>query len=178
MSSFFEYIERFFTSVRLMFQSIPGFIVVLISSFVALSSITKALIALTVMFLLDFLSGCFASWIEHKNSEEKAQVYFIESAKIRLSLVKLGAYFIIIIAGWILTELFFNETTGLVLSNKQFTYLELIVGLCIAAESWSNLENFKRAGFDIVGLLTKMAKQLWSLFRIVKTGKDHGNENN
>src|SRR5690606_240318 len=133
----------------------------------------KAIIALIVVFHLDFITGCIASWIEHKKNGDKVQVYFFESAKMRLSVVKGVTYCLLIFFAYIFSVLFFDVPIKLAGSTKHFTAVELITGVCICIEVWSNIENLKRAGFDIVGKISGTAKSVWKVVREIK-GNDNG----
>lgn len=172
IDSFIDYIAKFTSTLKDMLFSISGLPLLLISWFIALSDTEKGIWTLFVVLFMDLITGCVASWIEHKKNKNKVTIYFIETAKVRLSLVKLATYFFLILMGWLLTDLFFNKPISLFLSDKKFTFVELIIGACIAVEAYSNIENFKRAGFDILGNLTGVVKRAWGIFNTIKTGKE------
>jgi len=152
--------------------SCKGWALIAISQFVSLSGTGKGIVALISVFMVDFITGCIASWIEHKASDNKVKVYFIESAKIRKSIVKACGYMVFIFLAWVLTILYFDKIINIPYSTKDLTIVQIIIGICVAIEAWSNVENFKRMGFDMVGKITSLAKAGWELFRTIKTGKN------
>lgn len=172
IDSFIDYIIKFMTTLKSMLFSITGVPILIASWFFTLSDAEKGIWTLVVVLFFDFITGCWASWVEHKKNNEKVTVYFIETSKIRLSLVKLATYFFLILFGWLLTDIFFNKPIQLFLSHKQFAFSELVIGACVAVEIYSNIENFKRAGFDILGKLTGFIKRAWGIFNVIKTGKE------
>lgn len=149
-------------------STISGFAVLLVSWIIALSSIQKGMLVLTIAVILDFISGCIASWIEHRRNNTSISVYFFESSKMRLSVLKMLSYCMFIFFAWTLTELFFDKGLGLPGSSKTFAVTEIVTGVCIAIEIWSNLENLKRSGFDVFGIIKKASSQVWSIIKAVK----------
>lgn len=145
----------------------------LTSVFIALASLSGsklALLFLSLALVADFVTGCWASWIECKQKEIQASVYFIESRKIRASFSKMITYGLLIAISWFLYVLFFDVLIGIPYSTKQFSLVELTIGLCISVELWSMIENMKRAGFDLIAKVQNIIKNAWQLFREVKGG--------
>jgi hypothetical protein len=176
MKSFDAYsnsFEHILISLKKLFSTLQGFSIISVVSFViALSSIQRAIIALGLVFMLDWITGCLASWIEHKKNNTSIAVYFFETSKARLSVAKAISYGILILLSWLFTALFFDKKLDLVLSTRQYSIVELTVGVCIAIESWSNIENLKRAGFDVVGQFATLMKNIWKIKDSLNNKKD------
>jgi len=167
-----NYFEKFFTVAGKLFTTAKGLVLLLISSIIALSSVQKAIITLLAVYILDFITGLIASWMEQKKSGKKIKVYFFQSSKVRMSIVKGIAYMVYIICAWFITVLVFDKNVGVMMLSKKFTIVEIVAGICIANECWSIIENFKRAGFDLIAKIKEISKQAWNLFNVVKTGKE------
>ncbi|HEY1025459.1 MAG TPA: phage holin family protein [Sphingobacteriaceae bacterium] len=172
LETYIHYIVQVPLSVKKSLQSTPGIITMIVGMEIGLSGIQKGLIALLLVFHLDLITGCIASWIEHKNSKTQTKVYFFESSKLRLSVVKAVSYIMLILCSWLLGVLFFDMPISLYHSTKTFTPAELTTGVCIAIEIWSNIENVKRAGFDVVGKFTNVVKQVWNIRNTIKSGNE------
>lgn len=138
----------------------------------ALTEVKLALLILSVALIIDFITGCWASWIEFKRAKTTASVYFIESRKLRESFSKMVTYGSLIMISWGLSTAFFNTSFSLAYSSKQFTLVELTIGLCICVECWSMLENMKRAGFDLIGKIKLIIKNIWQLINAAKGGSN------
>ena len=172
LETYIHYLMQVPTAFKKSFQSLGGIATMIGGMAIGLTGMQKALIALAIVFHLDLITGCVASWIEHRNNKEKAKVYFFESSKLRLSVVKAVSYLMLILSSWLLGLLFFDMPISLYYSTKTFTPAEITTGVCIAIEIWSNIENVKRAGFDIVGKVTGIIKQVWDFKNLVKSGNN------
>ncbi|MBN8565227.1 MAG: phage holin family protein [Flavobacteriales bacterium] len=148
----------------------PSGLFILIGSvtLAALSTVQLSLIFLFIAFLFDFLSGIFASWVEWKNKKIKVKTYLIESVKLRKSIGKAVTYMAVIGFTYGLEALFFIKSFNLAVSDKQITITLVAVGVCIAIEFFSILENTKRSGFDLIEKINTTAKKVWKTIRNVK----------
>lgn len=155
-SLFTKYFFKLGISVKTMVSSPVG--VVTGTSIVAvsvLSSVQKALILLFVFFILDFLTGIGASWVEKKEKEktnpELKKESLICSDKMKLSAVKAFTYASAILGVWGIEIVFFIKTFKFEnISTEELTVTTIFVGFCCAIEFYSIVfENFKRMGFDI-----------------------------
>jgi hypothetical protein len=155
--------------------TIKGWLLLATAQVVSMSGTGKGILALIIVFSLDFITGCWASWKEHRENPQPIRAYFIESAKIRKSGVKACGYMLFVFLAWVLTILYFDSVVHLPYSKKDLTVVQIVIGVCIATEAWSNVENFKRLGFDLVGTITNISKTVWGLFRTIKNGKDESN---
>lgn len=149
-------------------STFQGFFVLLTSTVIAMTSIQQGILVLTIAVVLDFISGCVASWTEHKQDNTTIKVYFFESGKMRLSVLKMVSYCMLIFFAWAMTILFFDKGMGLPGSTKQFKVTELVTGVCISIELWSNVENLKRSGFDIFDKIKTGSAAMWNLVKAVK----------
>lgn len=150
--------------------SLKGWLAIFVGQFLAIGNVQRGLWWLLALFILDFVTGFIASVIEKKKAGIAPKVYFFESGRARDSLVKATGYCLFIIVVYALYDLFFDGKIGLPISTKSFTIVELAIGVCIGIESWSNIENMKRSGVDIVGTVQQAAKKLWQTFNIIKHG--------
>ena len=128
------------------------------------------LLILLISWTADFGSGMLASWVEYKEKlkkgiDENHPPYFIESSKIRNSIVKAVVYMLFIGLFMLFEMVFFkiNITQLESFTNRQFTGTEIVIIICFLVEFWSILENSKRAGFDIVGKIKSMLSSLLSV---------------
>ena len=133
------------------------------------SNISSMLIILVVAIVLDFITGMIASYVQFKNGKtEKPKVYFIESSKIRNSIVKTLSYLLLIGLVALFEIAFFTVNIprlSEITFSKNLTGTEITIGICFLIEFWSILENFKRGGVDIVGKVV-------IIFNKVKSAKD------
>lgn len=163
--------QRLIDKLILLMTNVKGVILLLLAQVLALQGVQTGFIALGIAFTFDFITGTAASWYENKKQNKKPKIYFIESRKLRRTIIKATTYLIFIMMSGGFYFLFFDGTFGLPISTKTFTIIEITFGMCIAVECWSILENFKRLGFDIVGKITNMAKHFWKSFNAVKSGE-------
>lgn len=140
-----------------------------LTAFVALTLFQQSLCLLLGVFLLDFFTGLYASYIEAKNEANlikgtitikvKLGIFkeTIKSEKLRKSAVKAVVYLLLVILSYIVEKIAsikpFNFES---ISTATYTFSTLAAGFCIAIEIWSIfIENLPRAGFDIVKTFTK-----------------------
>jgi hypothetical protein len=148
----------------------PAGLFILIGSITlaALSTVQLSLIFLFVAFTFDFMTGIFASWSEWKNKKLKVNTYLIESVKLRKSIGKAITYMAVISFTYGLELLFFIKSFNVSVSDKEITITLVAVGVCIAIEFFSVLENAKRSGFDLIAKINSVAKSVWKIIRNVK----------
>lgn len=134
------------------------------------SDTSSMLIILIVAIMLDFVTGMIGSYVEFKNgTATKPKVYFIESSKIRKSIVKSVSYLLLIVLVALFEIAFFTVNIprlSEITLSRSLTGVEITIGICFLIEFWSILENFKRAGVDIIG---KVA----AVFNKIKSAKDN-----
>jgi hypothetical protein len=159
----------------------PSAIVPLIfSGILALNFSNLLLLFFLIFYFLDFATGILATTIEIKNNpdkyaelkERKGKVYWIESERIVRGIVKMVIYIQLILLSNLITVAIDNKQFQLHQSVIPLSIYEIMLCLCITAEFVSNLENSKRAGFDIIQLLSDGFSKFWRIFRVIKTGKD------
>lgn len=153
------------------------------------TDVEKAWYLLGLVYIIDFITGIYASFVEAKREESfikifatkktywqrvgtKITLFFdtISSEKLRKSIVKAIAYLLLILL------VFFVEKTFLIkafqwvsISDKEWTITLIAQGICIGIEMYSIfLENLKRAGFDIVGSIIGVFKKFNTVKRQIK----------
>lgn len=149
----------------------PTGMVILMSTITitVLSTIQWSLVFLFISFILDFISGIYASWVEWKNLQKpKLKTYLIESSKLRKSLTKAVGYMFFIAFVYGFECLFFIKSFKLSVSELELTITLVAIGVCVAIEFFSILENFKRSGYDILGKIRETANSFWNVFKSVK----------
>lgn len=170
ISTLISHIGNLFLKVSELLTSIWGWLVLAVCQIFMVTGFKAGFIGLGILYFLDLASGVGASWVESKKDQEriKSAPYFIESKKIRGTLVKAIVYFLFVFASYILYVTFFNGTTGLPMSDKEFNIVSITFALCMSIEIWSILENSKRMGYDVIGKLRKTFKGFWKVVDDVK----------
>lgn len=133
-----------------------------------LSTIQFSLIFLFISFLVDFLSGIYASWSEWKAKKIEIKTYLIESTKLRKSVGKAIAYMAAIGFTYGFELVFFIKSFKISASGRDLTITLVCVGVCIAIEFFSVLENMKRSGFDLIGKIKSGLRTGWDVFKTAK----------
>lgn len=168
------YINSVAEYIKNSFYSIKNLAILLTTVFIALSGTQQALLGLCFVLIVDLITGTIAAYIEDKR-EGKAHLaaYFFQSSKVRQgTLIKFIVYSSVITFAYILAYLFFDKTNfSHQYSTKAFNFVQIVVGLLIAVEVWSNIENAKRMGVDILGKFGDMASKAWDVIRKVKGDK-------
>lgn len=162
---------------------IRAIIPLIASFFVALNFWQILAITAVIFYSMDYLTGALATQIEYRRSPEKfenakkrkGKLYWVESDRIVRGIVKGSIYFIIIIASVILTMLLKDKHFHLHASILPLSPFEMSLILINVSEIVSNLENGKRAGFDVYGMAVKAIKKVWNIRNLIKTGKDESN---
>lgn len=140
-----------------------------------LTTSQKAVILLGLFFILDFITGILASWVEfmktNSNSEKR---YLIQSSKLRLSAVKFICYALGILCAWGIEIVFvIKKIPSGSISTQNLTFTTVVIAFFCAIEFYSIFfENIKRMGFDIILKVKKISSESWKLYKTIK------NENN
>lgn len=143
----------------------------------ALDITQQALLFLLGSFILDFITGVYASYIETKakikplekkpNTKWKRFLNMIDtlgktisSEKLRKSVVKAIAYSLIVICTYGIQVIFFVKKFKFSnMSDREFTITLIVIGFCIITELWSVFkENLPRAGYDIGGAIMNVVR--------------------
>ena len=114
----------------------------------------------------DYVTGFVASYIEDR--EKGTKVYFLESSRLRASGVKVIGYFLIIVLTWFVSKFIYPENIRLFGVIREFNIHQLGLIMCIGIEFWSNIENVKRSGFDIIGKFESIVKKIWDLVKLAR----------
>ena len=144
-----------------------------------LSTQRLAFTFLVIAYLLDFITGVIASFIERLEEEKKIQevesftwkqkvIYFfdnISSDQMKRSIVKGIAYSVFILCSHGIQFIFKIKPFSFSFSDLVWDLPLIAVAGAIVIELWSILlENFKRMGFDII----KIALEMFSKAKEVK----------
>lgn len=153
----FAYFTKIFSSAKLMISKPVGIAILVPTIGIALLSNTqKGLLILLGLFILDFITGIYASWIEKKRNEKTNPALknesLISSEKLRLSGVKLFTYSSSTLSVFGIEKLFIIKSFKLEnISSQDLTITVCVIAFFCAIEFYSVFfENFKRAGFDLV----------------------------
>ncbi len=159
------YLMNFFSHLGSLFTSIKGWILMVLAVFLATRT-GHLILFLIVVFHLDLITGILASYIKYKREKIKHEVYFLESEKFRMSIIKGGFYIWFTVGCYVIQQIF--KIDDINVFGREFTLCELSLMVCIGIELYSNIENFKKMGFDLFGKIKTMAKGIWGLINAVK----------
>lgn len=133
------------------------------------TTIQIALIMLFFAYVIDFITGIYASYIEHKKNPKPVKVYILESSKMRKSIVKAISYFVFIAFSYAFEKVFLIKAFSVLsISDLQFTITSIACIFCFAIEFFSILENLKRSGYDLLGKAEGVIKKFWKFVGLVK----------
>lgn len=159
-------------------MSLPAFVfptIVLPSIEISdLTTAQKACILLGFFFVLDFITGILASWVEFKKVlplvPSSGKRYVISSTKLRLSGVKFITYAFGIICAWGIEVVFvLREIPTGKITTHDLTFTTIVIAFFCAIEFYSIFfENIKRMGFDIIHKVKTIVKSGWNLYKDVK----------
>lgn len=133
---------------------------------------------LASFFVIDFITGIVASWVEFKRvpalipTSDKR--YLIQSAKLRMSGVKFICYVLAILCAWMFETVFMIKEipTGHI-STQNLTLTTIVIAFFCLIEFYSIFfENIKRAGFDIIEMIKKISHSGWGVYKSIKNGKN------
>lgn len=142
------------------------------------STAEKACGLLAVFFVIDFVTGILASWVEFKKVPPlvpaSGKRYLIQSSKLRMSAVKFISYALFILCAWLIESVFvLKEIPAGHISLQNFTLTTIIIALCCVIELYSIFfENIKRMGFDIIQNIKKISSSGWDVYKSVKDDKN------
>ncbi|PZR24451.1 MAG: hypothetical protein DI539_00300 [Flavobacterium psychrophilum] len=152
----------------------PQFIETFISNPIIFTSSEQQIILLFLCIMLDFITGILASWTESKTNLDLSQPkkYFIESAKLRLTVIKFVSYSLGILGAWGIETIFLIKKIPLVsISTKELTLTSYVVCFFCVIEIYSILfENIKRMGFDILQKSKIIISEVWKFYKTLKNG--------
>jgi phage-related holin len=143
--------------------------------FPSLTTSQKAVILLGIFFILDFITGILASWIEVKKTNSTTRKkYVIQSSKLRLSAVKFICYALGILCAWGIEIVFvIKKVPSGSISTQNLTFTTVVIAFFCVIEFYSIFfENIKRMGFDVIQKVKKISSEAWKLYKTIK------NENN
>lgn len=158
-------------------RAIPA---IILGYFLALNFSQMLLTAFLLFYAMDYATGILATIIELKNEpeklaerrERKPKGYWIESDRIIRGIVKMLIYLQILMFTYVFTFILKAKEIAIHSSIIDLNLIQIVLILCIASEFVSNLENAKRAGFDVVGIISIGIKKVWNIKNLIKTGKD------
>jgi len=153
-----------------------GFIPIIVTG--ELSTVERALIVLAVLFVVDFITGVWASYVEFKKSlpvlPGSGKRYVVQSSLLTLTAVKFIVYGLTLLVAraiewaFIAPGIEFEPHTSL---NKM-TLTTIWAALLCVIEIYSILiENVKRIGFDIIQKIKDISGKGWDLWKSVKNDK-------
>lgn len=163
-----NYMIRMMERLIEMLTSVIGWIVIALCQFLVIEGVRPGLSILGIVVVIDYVFGTCASWRERKTSIALPAPFFIESRKIRKSLLKAVVYMLFIFMSWVMWFLFFDAPVRLPVSTHDTNVISITIGICIAIEFWSILENAKRMGFDLIGRIVKTFKEFWKGYDEIK----------
>lgn len=153
----------------------PNKPLILFPCILILTTSQKAVILLGIFFILDFITGILASWIEVKKTNSTAgKKYVIQSSKLRLSAVKFICYALGILCAWGIEIVFvIKKVPSGSISTQNLTFTTVVIAFFCVIEFYSIFfENIKRMGFDVIQKVKKISSEAWKLYKTIK------NENN
>lgn len=167
MSDQLDVVMRGFMTALLTLKGLATILIALL-----MATTTGHLISfLIIIFHIDMLTGIIAGRVEMNKEGRKPKVFFLESSKMRQSVVKGTFYMFFFIGLFFITKILHINPIDIRITDKQFMLYELGLIICIGIEKYSIIENFKRMGFDIVAYVKKLAKTAWSVFDSIKNNK-------
>lgn len=174
---FLKYPTKILTTLKLMLSKPAGlFLLIPVIAMPELTTTVKALYLLGALFVVDFITGIGASWVEFKKSlpvlPGSGKRYVIQSSKLKLSGVKFIIYGLgcLIAAGieWVFIAQEFEPHKAL----KKLTLTAIVIGFFCAIEVYSIVfENFKRMGFDVIQQIKKIFKSGREIYKTVNNEK-------
>lgn len=131
-------------------------------SAVAVSS-DKSIWILLILSAFDFATGIGASFVEKRAAEKidpsLKEKDLITSEKMKMSILKFVFFGSGILISKALEDTFLVKPVSFSFLENPLTISAITIGFCCSVEVWSIfMENFKRMGLDIVGIIKKMVK--------------------
>lgn len=178
---YLHYLAKPFLIIQEVFTTPKGlvFVIPTLGTISLLSTQKLAFYFLVIAYIVDFITGIVASFIERLKEEKKEQqvesftwkekvVYFfdnVSSDQMKRSIVKGIAYSVFILCSYGIQFIFKIKPFSFSFSELTWDLPLIAVAGAIVIELWSILlENFKRMGFDII----KIALGMFSKVKEVK----------
>lgn len=143
----------------------------LLAIFGIFSAHTALLVSmLFFMTFIDFITGVVASYIEDKKVKKEYKAYFIQSEKLRTSVLKTLSYMTLILVSHFFALIFGIGVVTIPIVGLTATLATLAFTMCISIETYSVFENLKRSGFDIFAKFKSVVNAVIKIIKyIVKT---------
>lgn len=157
MQYFIQYYLKIGISLKSMFTKSTGVILVIPTITISTQiNPTKAIMLLFGLFILDFITGILASYLEWKRTKSTERL--ISSEKLRLSGAKVFTYLSTILVVYAIEKIFIDRTFQFqIISNKNFTITSVSIAFFCAIEFYSIVfENMKKCGIDIMAQFYKL----------------------
>lgn len=168
-----ELITKFCDSLKATFTSLHGWLSIVFGAVIFTDKLELIAFFFVAFLLMDYATGIFASWVEHKaDPKNNIKVYHIDSEKLRASGVKIIGYGLIMMFAFFLNAVVFEDHVKVLGHTPPMSVFEIALLGCAVIEFWSNIENVKRAGFDVIGKFTTVVKNVWLVVRQVKGEKE------
>ena len=120
--------------------------------------------------ILDFITGVIASYVEDKKVNRDYKAYFIQSNKMRDSVVKSISYMFLIMLTQVFSIIFAIPLITIPIVGIVTSLTTLAFTICISIEVYSVFENLKRSGFDIFAKFKNVVNAVIKIIKyIVKT---------
>lgn len=150
--------------------------IVLLIPIVVTANVIDVKLALLVLFTLmaiDFASGISGSYFVRKKQlkelsgedlKKLKESNLISSEKLKLSGVKFIFYMVFTLLAFIIESVFFIKSFDLSFSEAKLKISIIAILLCCLIEIYSIVfENFKKMGFDVTAIFSKIFKKYKSL---------------
>jgi len=172
---FNHYMYKLYYPFKFYFGNVNAFLLTLPAvTVVALSTVQKAALFLVILFVVDFVTGIGASWVEFKKAAPlvpaSGKRYLFQSSKARLSIVKGVFYILWTLLWWGVENIFvIKEIPSGHISTENLTLTTYAIAILCAIEFYSIFfENLKRMGFDIIQMVKKISSSGWGLYKTIK----------
>ena len=156
-----NYLQNFF-----MYKT-SGYLLLSPLIFVGMSTELISIILVGILVFIDFITGIAVSYYKHKKSPNKEAAYFIESNRLRDTLIKVCWYgaFTVTIFGVFIAIGVPTITIPLIATNSSPVTLALTI--CSLVEGFSILENSKKLGFDFIAIVKKITTDIISFIKFI-----------
>lgn len=165
-----HYLIKVFGMAKLMLRKPIGiFYAIFTFTTPVFTTCQKALLLLAALFVLDFITGIAASYIEARQNKSVSGTiqkgYVLSSAKLRLSAVKFITYALAALCAYGIEVIFFIREFEPHLVTQKLTLTTIVIAFFCVIEFYSVFfENIKRMGFDIAGTFKKIILVVWDIY--------------
>ncbi|MCO6147534.1 phage holin family protein [Flavobacterium sp. NRK1] len=183
LSIFFNHLIKPFITAKIVLNKPDSFTYFLPAIVIpVLTTPQKAIILLGLFFTLDFITGICASYIEFKKNilplPGSEKQYVLQSAKLRLSVIKFITYGLAIIIAYAIEWTFIIGEFEPHSKLQKMTLTTFVIAFCCTIEIYSIFfENIKRMGFDIIQKVKNISKEGWKLYKTI-TNDNNNTSNN